>query len=96
MPLADKEGMMNQHTPENAPTLTLFFEFTPGQPLTRHQPGYSDDVEITDIKENGKPVSSVIYDALMEQHADKWCDEILAIQKTERLVSIEMPKRMAM
>lgn len=72
---------MSEYTPKNAPTLTLVFEFIPGQPWTFDQPCYSDDIEITDILENGKPVSSIIYDALIDQHEDRWVDEILAQPK---------------
>ena len=75
---------MSEYTPKNMPEVTVIFDFTPGEAMSRWNPGCRDEAIITDIKIYGEPVSVDLFEGLMKQYETEWTNEIIENKPEKR------------
>jgi hypothetical protein len=71
---------MNYFTPKRFPSLTVYFEFEPGQRQTFHDPGFPDEYEFTEIEVEGVRLDEELETHLIETFAEDWEIELNEIR----------------
>lgn len=71
---------MNYFTPKRFPSLTVYFDYEPGQTQTFDDPGFAEEIEFTEIEVEGVRLDSELEEHLIEEFADDWQMELNEIR----------------
>ena len=70
--------IMYEHTPNNCESITILYSIAShGCPGTWESPPEDPDIDIESIEVNGVTAPADLEEILLEQHGDKWTDEII-------------------
>ena len=69
--------MKDDFTPKEFPTLTVEFEFTPGEPQTYWEPGVPAEIDFTAIYINGEKLEDALFDFLLDSFGEDWEEDLL-------------------
>ena len=69
--------MTYEFVPKKFPSLTVYFNFTPGQMKTFYDPGFEEDIEFIMIECNGYEIDNALESHLIEYFGNAWGKEII-------------------
>lgn len=59
-------------TPKRFPSLTVYFDYEPGQKETFYDPGYPEEITFTEIEVEGNRLDEELESYLIEEFASDW------------------------
>ena len=69
--------MTYEFVPKKFPSLTVYFNFTPGQMKTFYDPGFEEDIEFIMIECNHYPIDDELESHLIEYFGNAWIKELI-------------------